>query len=615
MSINWNSIFLAVATGVEQIIKIVWFIISFLPIGYFRFIVDCWNSHPFWTILLSPFIIAGAIIILYLEGGLLYLLGIGFVKLCELLAQGVGKSIFLITKIISWLLCAFKTMVHWIYMCTVGWMVLIYKRLIYGTQQTEHRSNRQKKHHGTKRKECYANSEDIRSTYYLKNGQKNGPETFYYHSGKVNKKQYWQEGQLHGECCIYYPTGDIYIKQVYQQGKLQGAPQVHYKPIKMSQTEEMIIDTPRLKRQEDVFESAFRQYKKATYRKREKKTIWNKIKKGGKIITGIQAYQDRKRAKDIETSCQPLHQQASRITQYRQRLMKDGLEKLGKQRMGLLEECVGKFLGCLRDMDQNNKEKMYELLDKADIGKDMRNQMDSLALLAKQTKDIDMSAGELTGKTILVGTVGTLTAAATPGAVMSAVGAYATASTGTAISSLHGVAATNATLAWLGGGSIASGHGGVAAGTIVLGGLQAAATGAVALVFAGLLASSHYSNKLTKVEKKAAEIATEVKQMESCWPVIDGVIRRTNELISATNQIAARATESLSRLLPLVPDFDCNNLYHTQTFQRTALFMKTLIELINTPLLDEKGDVSVNGRKIIESSKKMLKNTELVSYE
>ena len=53
---------------------------------------------------------------------------------------------------------------------------------------------------------------------------------------------------------------------------------------------------------------------------------------------------------------------------------------------------------------------------------------------------------------------------------MSLVATFGTASTGTAISSLSGAAATNATLAWFGGGSIAAGGGGVAMGTVVLSG-------------------------------------------------------------------------------------------------------------------------------------------------
>nr|WP_316786398.1 hypothetical protein [Thermoleptolyngbya oregonensis] len=51
------------------------------------------------------------------------------------------------------------------------------------------------------------------------------------------------------------------------------------------------------------------------------------------------------------------------------------------------------------------------------------------------------------------------------------VGLFGTASTGTAISGLSGAAAWNATLAWLGGGSLATGGGGMALGSMILGGI------------------------------------------------------------------------------------------------------------------------------------------------
>ena len=51
--------------------------------------------------------------------------------------------------------------------------------------------------------------------------------------------------------------------------------------------------------------------------------------------------------------------------------------------------------------------------------------------------------------------------------------ALGTASTGAAIGGLTGVAATNATLAWLGGGALAAGGGGMALGSMVLGGIIA----------------------------------------------------------------------------------------------------------------------------------------------
>ena len=59
----------------------------------------------------------------------------------------------------------------------------------------------------------------------------------------------------------------------------------------------------------------------------------------------------------------------------------------------------------------------------------------------------------------------------------------ATASTGTAISGLSGAAATNAALAWLGGGTIASGGGGIAAGAAIV---ETVATGGAVIAITGV---------------------------------------------------------------------------------------------------------------------------------
>ena len=66
---------------------------------------------------------------------------------------------------------------------------------------------------------------------------------------------------------------------------------------------------------------------------------------------------------------------------------------------------------------------------------------------------------------------------------------FGVASTGTAISSLSGAAATNAALAWLGGGAIAAGGGGMAAGEAILALAEPIgwAIAAASLVASGLL--------------------------------------------------------------------------------------------------------------------------------
>ena len=95
---------------------------------------------------------------------------------------------------------------------------------------------------------------------------------------------------------------------------------------------------------------------------------------------------------------------------------------------------------------------------------------------------------------------------AAAGATTAAVMALGTASTGTAIASLSGVAATNATLALLGGGTLAAGGGGMAAGAAALG----AATLGVGLLVGGII----FSFTGGKLSDKADEAWAQMKKAE-----------------------------------------------------------------------------------------------------
>ena len=80
------------------------------------------------------------------------------------------------------------------------------------------------------------------------------------------------------------------------------------------------------------------------------------------------------------------------------------------------------------------------------------------------------------------GTVGVGTAIGVGGqtAAMSIATTFGTASIGTAISTLSGAAATNAATAWLGGGALAAGGGGMATGSLVLGAIPVVGWGLAA---------------------------------------------------------------------------------------------------------------------------------------
>lgn len=93
------------------------------------------------------------------------------------------------------------------------------------------------------------------------------------------------------------------------------------------------------------------------------------------------------------------------------------------------------------------------------------------------------------------GVAGSLLGAGFSAGLFGAVSTFGVASTGTAISTLSGAAATNATLAAIGGGSIAAGGGGVAVGTAILSG------GTTVLILAGSAAVMMIYRHMDVVEK------------------------------------------------------------------------------------------------------------------
>lgn len=141
----------------------------------------------------------------------------------------------------------------------------------------------------------------------------------------------------------------------------------------------------------------------------------------------------------------------------------------------------------------------------------------------------------------LAGTAGGFAAA---GAVSSAVTALGTASTGVAISTLHGAAAANATLAALGGGSIAAGGGGMALGTTVLG----ISTLGAAILIGGII----FNIAGRKTYQQAKEIETEAEKMEMEINQICDFLSELNEYASTfydcITKVAAIYEEKLDRM-------------------------------------------------------------------
>jgi hypothetical protein len=101
------------------------------------------------------------------------------------------------------------------------------------------------------------------------------------------------------------------------------------------------------------------------------------------------------------------------------------------------------------------------------------------------------------------------------------VGALGSASTGAAISGLSGVAATNATLAWFGGGAVAAGGAGVSGGMAMLGGIVAVP----------LIAIASYSThkKASEIQEEKAKLDKVIVEQKSHVATLPEVLNMTHE--------------------------------------------------------------------------------------
>ena len=122
-----------------------------------------------------------------------------------------------------------------------------------------------------------------------------------------------------------------------------------------------------------------------------------------------------------------------------------------------------------------------------------------------------------------------------------------TASTGTAIATLSGASAFNATMAWFGGGALAAGGAGMAGGGLMLSGL-------VAIPLVAFASSASYS-KATKMDEETANVIAAQKEIEKSIPALREYYHtarsQTNRLSGAFQTLCNRSEKIEDTLFPL----------------------------------------------------------------
>lgn len=200
-------------------------------------------------------------------------------------------------------------------------------------------------------------------------------------------------------------------------------------------------------------------------------------------VKAVEGVSNMNQAKEIGERAQQRHECAVSQLKADWKATNKLAEEYGQLQLDVIMRTIGRFVALIERIGQRNKKSDKEFLEGLD------------GISVQQIKEYKAAAME--AEQFFIGGAKAIGAAAAGyGGAMSLATSVGVASTGTLIGSLSGAAAWNATLAWLGGGSLAAGGGGMALGSLVLGGI----TVGPAVLIGGFVLAGEGEKALTKAQ-------------------------------------------------------------------------------------------------------------------
>lgn len=291
---------------------------------------------------------------------------------------------------------------------------------------------------------------------------------------------------------------------------------------------------------------------------------------GGGIALGGKGAHDMKKARDSMKSAVERHEHERALTETCVQSTNEGLERLGEQQRTALVAVVLRMGEFLRRHEKQVRESERLLVD-----------------------GIDVTVGQVSGSTGLDtdamawvrGLVGsTLTGTGVSAGITGAVGTYGAASTGAAITGLSGAAAESATLAFLGGGSLASGGGGMALGATALNFV----TLGPALLVGGFMVKGQGAKARTKAREHEAQVAVAVADLSDTRTRLVAVDARVDELAVLLGRLVNRGVAALDLLESEAFDPEL----HVERFQQALGLVMAVRDVAATPVVDGAGDLN-----------------------
>ncbi len=306
------------------------------------------------------------------------------------------------------------------------------------------------------------------------------------------------------------------------------------------------------------------------------------------------AVSDNVKANNINTSANEAVNTARNEVERQREQVSFTLQKLGEEKLFVLQHSVKDFLHTyesIKNIDFRESTGLEEIKNLNIEEKDF-----------EELKELGNFALNVAGGASAGAAGGALTALGAWGAAQT----LAAASTGTAISSLSGVAATNATLAFFGGGSLATGGLGIAGGTMVLGGLVAGP----ALLVMGLITGAKAQEKVEKSLENKAQADEIVESLKTVSFQCSSIRRRASMFYNLLAHIDSLFLPQVWNMEDVVKNEGTDFRMYTPESKKkiavAAVTAKSVKAVLDTPILKEDGGLTAESEAVEERIAKLL---------
>ena len=304
---------------------------------------------------------------------------------------------------------------------------------------------------------------------------------------------------------------------------------------------------------------------------------------GGKTIKAVT---DNTKANKINTLANTSVEAAKDELDRQRKAVSTALDKLGAEKLDILNHDVMDFVTSFEQIKNIDFQSSVGLEELKNLHIDQNT--------FPELKELGNFAIEVAGGAAAGAVGGALTALGAYGAATT----FASASTGTAIATLSGAAASNATLAFFGGGSLAAGGLGMAGGMVVLGGLVAGP----ALMVMGMITGAKSKEKLESALANKAQADEIVESLNAASVQCAAVRRRTYMFYNLLAHLDSYFLPQIWKMQDIIAteglDYRAYKPESKKAIAAAASTACTIKSVLDTPILTPEGELTESSEKI-----------------